>query len=1196
MKMRLGYGIGLIILAVASLPQATSAGFGDRRLPVANQFRPAHPRRLIVKYRPRVSACAHCLLAARLPFATVTGSDSLDRLNRELHVRGARALFFEQHGGAVGRTAGYFAKLDTTRGRFAPRTARARTSTAAPDLSNVFVLDLPRSTDVLRAAARYAADPDVEYAQPDYERRATFMPNDPFFASSGTWQQPYLDLWGLQMTQAAAAWDTARGTGTVVAVIDTGVDYNHPDLAANMWANPGEIANNGVDDDGNGFIDDVRGWDFVDNDNTPYDLHGHGTHVAGTVAAVGNNGKGVVGMAWGAQIMAVRGLDASGSGYDSDLAQAIIYAAENGADVLNNSWGGPAIGSALTDAVTTASNLGVVVVAAAGNSAGNVEFFQPASIPQAIAVGATDAFDHRAGFSNFGDSLSVAAPGVDILSLRGAASAPVGGQVVASQYLRLSGTSMATPHTAGLAAVLLSAQPNLTPDEVRWHLELNADQPGYPGYEGQLWNPYFGWGRINAQRVFDAPAAAAQLRSQPIDLHAFAGSFLADAASADLSFTTFDPVPWSVSGPPWLPPVQASGAGPAHLSFSVDATELSPGSSYGSAVISATGTVNGGGSIAASLQTHRDERVGGVIPVLSGFRASSEPPPAPPIVSDGLGALVFWIGADLAATRIDGGGNLSGPFVLDPGSLYKEFFSVAFDGRNFLVVWKETKETTHGNRYSAIKSVKAMRVTPMGQPLDVPMLLVSRKDRGSLGIYPIGVGFDGEAYTAFWTEFSYKTNLAKVYVRRIGPDGSLRSPARKIYPRKSTRVTKKGWFIEPQIACTGGKCLLVWDVRDGETSSYGSYIDKVYGVRLEDDHVVDSAPIRILNDSSLLTNVATNGTDYLVSADRWIVCPGPAICGEDAVGARVTADGVALDLDGIRLNNGPVQDAAFPRSGGLTFDGTNYIATFVGGGPYGGTQVLGARIAADGQVLDDEPEGLLLHVGSEKQPYQVFRSTIASTPTHSIVSWADTLLLDPNDPYSFSNPIYAQRVLAHAPAAFSAAAVGAIGARAVAERDVLAFSVTAPGLGAGATFTATNLPPGALFDPATNAFRWMPAANEAGVYPAVHFSATDGVQTVNEDVTITVSEASRSVGGIVRLGDGTPVAGVSLKLRGAGAAPRLELSDPSGRYHFDDLSPGTYTVRIALPSTRLYRAGARTLAIGTADVSTADLIVTAKSP
>ena len=206
---------------------------------------------------------------------------------------------------------------------------------------------------------RLKTDPDVEFAEPTHTFSSNQLPNDPFLATSGTWGQPYPDLWGLLAIDAPAAWDTAQGDGIVVAVVDTGVDYNHPDLAANIWTNANEIDGNFFDDDGNGFVDDVRGWNFVFNNNDPRDDNGHGTHVAGTIAALGNNGIGVIGVAWHSHVMAVKGLDDNGFGFDFSLAPAIIYAASNGADVINASWSGTQGNSqSIEEAIQFATGLG----------------------------------------------------------------------------------------------------------------------------------------------------------------------------------------------------------------------------------------------------------------------------------------------------------------------------------------------------------------------------------------------------------------------------------------------------------------------------------------------------------------------------------------------------------------------------------------------------------------------------------------------------------------------------------------------------------------------------------------------------------------------------------------------------------------------------------------------------------------------
>jgi len=277
-------------------------------------------------------------------------------------------------------------------------------------------LRLPKDMTVEEALEIYRNDPDVEYAEPNYLRyAAATTPNDTFFSN----------LWGLNNINAPEAWDITTGnSNVVVAVLDSGVDYNHPDLAANIWTNPGEIAGNGFDDDGNGKIDDARGWDFVDDDNDPMDSDDHGTHVAGTIAAEGNNSAGITGVVWTAQIMPLRFLDAFGSGTVADAIEAIDYAIDNGAKIINASYGSYTFSPLERDAIATARDAGILFVAAAGNDNWNNDSatkHYPSSYDLAniIAVAATDQSDARASFSNYGvTSVDVAAPGTFILSAR----------------------------------------------------------------------------------------------------------------------------------------------------------------------------------------------------------------------------------------------------------------------------------------------------------------------------------------------------------------------------------------------------------------------------------------------------------------------------------------------------------------------------------------------------------------------------------------------------------------------------------------------------------------------------------------------------------------------------------------------------------------------------------------------------------
>jgi thermitase len=370
---------------------------------------------------------------------------------------------------------------------------------------DVDVIDLPRDLTVSEAVERYDSLPGVEYAEPDFQLLpAQSTANDP----------DYPKLYGLNNTgqtggtsdadiDAPEAWDLTTGSlDTTVAVIDTGVDINHPDLKGNIWTNPDEVAGNGEDDDGNGYVDDVHGWDFYNNDKTVFDAgdgDSHGTHVAGTIAAQGNNSVGVVGVNWQASIMPLKFLGPSG-GYTSDAVEAIDYAVAEGVDVSNNSWGGSGKSLALQDAIARADAAGHLFVAAAGNGGSDgigddndTAPSYPASYDNSniISVAATDKSDALAGFSNFGDlTVDLGAPGVRVLST-----------LPGNTYGAYSGTSMATPHVTGVAALIQSQSPSLSDAQVKTRI-LDAAKR-VPSLEGKTVTG----GRLNAARTLEASAA-----------------------------------------------------------------------------------------------------------------------------------------------------------------------------------------------------------------------------------------------------------------------------------------------------------------------------------------------------------------------------------------------------------------------------------------------------------------------------------------------------------------------------------------------------------------------------------------------------------------------------------------------------------------------------------------------------------------
>ncbi|MGB5960268.1 MAG: S8 family peptidase [Coleofasciculaceae cyanobacterium] len=276
--------------------------------------------------------------------------------------------------------------------------------------------------------------------------------------------------WDLNMINAPEVWAQGyTGQGVVVAVVDTGVDYTHPDLANNIWVNSGEVADNGIDDDGNGYIDDVRGWNFVDSDNNPMDLNGHGTHVSGTIAAENNN-FGITGVAYNSTIMPVRVLSSEGDGERDNIASGIRYAVDNGANVINLSLGG-GYSSEIQDAIAYATELGSVVVMASGNE-GSTQPIAPASSADqfGVTVGAVTRSRAIASFSNQAGLPVinyVVAPGDNIYST-----------YLNNSYRYLDGTSMAAPHVSGAVALMLSANPNLTPADVQSLVTQTATTTG----------------------------------------------------------------------------------------------------------------------------------------------------------------------------------------------------------------------------------------------------------------------------------------------------------------------------------------------------------------------------------------------------------------------------------------------------------------------------------------------------------------------------------------------------------------------------------------------------------------------------------------------------------------------------------------------------------------------------------------------
>ena len=335
-------------------------------------------------------------------------------------------------------------------------------TTVGPEIALVpglHEVTLAPGVSVAQALTAYRNNPYVQDAESDAVVHESAVPNDTYYQE---------DQWALNNTgqtggtygdsiQAAAAWNVTTGSkNVIVATLDSGVDYTDTDLAANIWTNPDVNPTTGVDSSNDGYTDDIHGWNFVSNNNNVMDDFWHGTHVAGIIGAVGDNGVGVTGVNWNVQIMALKMLDSSGNGTTANAVLALNYAVEHGAKIVNISWNGGAYSQAFHDAIQNAGNLGVLVVCAAGNENANddaITNYPPSyNLPNMIVVAATDDNDNMATFSSYGaNTVDIAAPGVNILST-----------VPGNQYEFADGTSMATPMVSGGAALLLAADPTLT--------------------------------------------------------------------------------------------------------------------------------------------------------------------------------------------------------------------------------------------------------------------------------------------------------------------------------------------------------------------------------------------------------------------------------------------------------------------------------------------------------------------------------------------------------------------------------------------------------------------------------------------------------------------------------------------------------------------------------------------------------------
>lgn len=487
---------------------------------------------------------------------------------------------------------------------------------AASPYSGVLRVQVPPGQEAATIASLQARG-DVEFAEVNAIVTAFDSPNDPDFSKQ----------WGLHnsgqsggITDAdidgPAAWDLETGSSEViVAILDSGIDLDHPDLQPHLWINSDEIPGNDVDDDNNGFIDDVNGWNFCIfstcslQDNFPDDPIGHGSHVAGVAAAVGDNGQGVTGVSRKATLMPVKVLHSTLSGTATSIANGIDYAVANGAQVINLSLGASTTATTypcpsftvIQQAMQNALANGVLVVAASGNDNDLVNVSCPAAFDEALAVGATDHNDDRwewsaSSGSNGGSRLDVVAPGGSDTeankNVNGIYSTSINGS-----YRYDSGTSMSAPHVTGLAALLLAFDPTLTPGELRALIEATVDDLAPAGFDAA-----FGHGRVNAGQAL---ATLASLQSAPAQTH-FASSDpngpIPTASTIQLTTTSSGSITWTVTISPavaWLAVSPATGT--ISASTSPQTLTLTPTQPLTYGVYSTTVLIAGTDSVGLSL-------------------------------------------------------------------------------------------------------------------------------------------------------------------------------------------------------------------------------------------------------------------------------------------------------------------------------------------------------------------------------------------------------------------------------------------------------------------------------------------------------------------------------------------------------------------------------------------------------------------
>lgn len=477
------------------------------------------PGEILIKFRDDadIGSVAEELSRRGEPFKTITRTSTLDTLNDRFRVkkieklfrseerRNLKGLIINQETASGIRESAkkrFLKRIDSTRQRFPRRANRIPEGVEIPYLDHIYRVEFEEEVDVMEACGAYDEDPDIEYAEPNYLAYTSYTPSDAFFP----------EQWAHQNTEAELGWDIQRGSkGITIAVLDTGVAYDHEDLSANIWRDgDGNPGCDFVDIDTESYVNDgyelIPEEDYTDIDNDPSDYNGHGSHVAGIAAGVGDNGVGISGVCMDCRIMPLRVAfsiledgEELGTSEVDDIANALYYAADNGADVINMSYGGEQ-SQTESQAIDYAYAMGVVLVASAGNEDTDSPInAYPAAYDHVIAVTATAGDDSKAWYSNYGDWVDAAAPGgddqIDSLIL---STVPLTGGIFAdpSGYRYLQGGSMATAYVAGLAGLVLSSNRGLSVEEVKDAILAGVDPVNSPFS--------IGTGRVNIRKVMES--------------------------------------------------------------------------------------------------------------------------------------------------------------------------------------------------------------------------------------------------------------------------------------------------------------------------------------------------------------------------------------------------------------------------------------------------------------------------------------------------------------------------------------------------------------------------------------------------------------------------------------------------------------------------------------------------------------------